>query len=48
MEEEIRDAIFFDDISKIKKIQAEGYDMSRLSVSVIKFIFKRVFFIFKV
>jgi hypothetical protein len=36
MEEEIRIAIYDNNISKIKEIQAEGYDMSRLSVSDIK------------
>jgi hypothetical protein len=36
MEEKIRDAICKYDISKIKEIQAKGYDMSHLSVSDIK------------
>jgi hypothetical protein len=36
MEEEIREAIYYNNISKIKEIQAKGYDMSRLSVSDIK------------
>jgi hypothetical protein len=36
MEEEIREAIYYNNISKIKEIQVEGYDMSRLSVSDIK------------
>jgi hypothetical protein len=48
MEEKIKDAICNNDISKIKEIQAKGYDMSHLSVSDIKIIFKEVFFIFKV
>jgi hypothetical protein len=36
MEKEIRDAIYQDNISKLKEIQAEGYDMNKLSVSDIK------------
>jgi hypothetical protein len=46
MEEEIRVAIFKNDISKIKRIQMEGYDMNRLSVSDIKIHFKESFFYF--